>query len=139
MFLWVEPGVFSFWNLKTQSLLRRESSLVALVQRGSIVDDSRLDLWFFNPDFSIAFPWKPFWNLNACLVTTFFNSKKLPQTLSNILQCFLPTKYLETLDFMLESSFLFTLQLTLFFYTIFTPKAWFLSWIFSLISFSYFL
>ena len=66
---------FSIWNLKTRSLFRRGLSLVALVQKRSIFDDSRLDPWCFSPEFSAALPWEPFWNLNAHLVTTFLALK----------------------------------------------------------------
>ena len=106
--LWVDLVVYNFWNLKTRSLLRRGSSLLALVQRGSILDDSRLDPWCFNPEFSTALPWKPFRNLNACLITTLFSYRKLSQTLLNFLKCFLPTKYSKIQDLKLKLSFLFT-------------------------------
>ena len=131
MFLWVDPTIISFWNLKTRSLLRKGLNLFVLVQKGSILDDSRLDLWCFNPKFSAALPREPLRNLNANIVTTSFSSRKLPQTLSNFLKCFLPTKYPKTWDFKLKSSFLFHSPTN-------TPKTWFLSWIFSLFSFSSF-
>ena len=40
--LWVDPTIFNFWNLYTLFLLKNGSSLVTLVQKGSIFDDSRL-------------------------------------------------------------------------------------------------
>ena len=103
MFLWVDPIVFSFWNLNTWSLLRRGSSLVALVQRGSILDDLRLDPWCFSLGFPAVLPQKPLQNLNARLITTSFNSRKLPWTLLNFLESFYPHELLEV-DFDICSS-----------------------------------
>ena len=136
MFLWVDPIVFSFWNLTTRSFLRKGSSLVALVQRGSSLDDSRLDPWYFNPGFPAALPLKQLLNLNARLVTTSFSSRKLPQTLLNFLESFLPIKYLEIQYFKLESSFLFHSLTNTLLYSIL--KALFISRISFLFSFSSF-
>ena len=46
---------FQLLNLKTWSLLKKGSSFVALVQKGSIFDDSILDPWCFSPGFLVAF------------------------------------------------------------------------------------
>ena len=113
-FLWVDPTVFSFWNLKTRSLIFSLGFLAVLRQ-------------------------KALQNLNTCLITTSFNSRKLPWTLSNFLECFQPIKYLKIQDFKLKLSFLFHSLTNTLFYSIFTPKALFLSQISSLFSFSSFL
>ena len=91
--------------------------------------------WCFSPKLPEAPLRKPLQNLNAFLVISSFNYSKIPWTLSNFLECFLPTKYPKIQDFKLKSSFIFHSLTNTLLYTIFLPK---LSFFQIFLSFSFF-